>query len=76
MEKKIKLTLRAIRVNNNWTIKEFAEKIGVSVDTLKNYESFKTYPDVPIVEKIIEVTGIDYDDIIFLPNKYAESVEN
>ena len=64
MEKKIKLTLRAIRVNNNWTIKEFAEKIGVSVDTLKNYESFKTYPDIPTVEKIIEVTGIDYDNIL------------
>ena len=71
----MKLTLRAIRINNGWTLEEMAQKIGVSSDTLRNYEQCKTYPDVPIINRIIEVTGINYNDIIFLPNKYAESVE-
>ena len=70
----MKMTLRAIRINNGWTQDEMAQKIGVSVDTLRNYELCKTYPDVPIINKIIEVTGIEYNNIIFLPNKYAESV--
>ena len=72
----MRMTLRAIRINNGWTLEEMAKKIGVSTDTLRNYELCKTYPDVPIINKIIEVTGINYNDIIFLPNKYAESVEN
>lgn len=73
--KSIKLTLKAIRVNNGWSIEEAAKKYGVSADTVRNYESFKTFPDVPIINNIINATGIGYNDIIFLPNEYAKSVK-
>ena len=69
----MKMTLKAIRVNNNWTQEKAAELYGVCVDTIKNYESNKTYPDVPIIDNILRATGMKYDEIIFLPNKYAES---
>ncbi len=72
----MKLTLRAIRINNGWTIEEMAKKIGVSIDTLRNYEIYKTYPDIPIVERILNLTKMKYDDIIFLPNNYGKTVEN
>ena len=70
----MRLTLRAIRINNGWTIEEMAKKIGVSVDTLRNYEIYKTYPDIPIVERILQITNMKYDDIIFLPNNYDKTV--
>lgn len=70
----MRLTLRAIRINNGWTIEEMAKKIGVSVDTLRNYEIYKTYPDIPIVERILQITNMKYDDIIFLPNNYGKTV--
>lgn len=72
----MRLTLRAIRINNGWTIEEMAKKIGVSVDTLRNYEIYKTYPDIPIVERILQITNMKYDDIIFLSNNYGKTVTN
>ena len=72
----MKATLKAIRVNNGWSQEEAARLYGVSVATLQNYELGKTFPDVPIINRIIEVTGISYNDIIFLPAKNAKSVIN
>ncbi len=67
MDDRRKFTLKGLRVNNNWTIPEAAVKYGVSVDTVKNYEAYKTFPDVPIIENILKATGLRYDDIVFLP---------
>lgn len=75
MTEKPKLTLKAIRINNNWSAEETAKKYGISLDTLRNYENFKTFPDVPIIERILYVTGMKYDDIIFLPVSYGLTVE-
>lgn len=63
----MKLTLKALRVNNKLTQKEAAKKLGISEFSLNNYENFKSYPDVPIIEKILELYKVKYDDIIFLP---------
>lgn len=73
--KKNKFTLKALRINNNWSQEEASKLYGVSVDTIKNYESYRTYPDVPIIERILKVTGLKYDDIIFLPDNYGKTVE-
>lgn len=75
-KEKLKLTLKAIRVNMGLTREEMAERYGVSKDTLFNWETYKTYPDVrniPIIEK---VTGLKYDDIIFLPENCGITAEN
>lgn len=61
------ITLKAARINKNLTQKEAATLIGVTVDTLSNYERGKSFPDVPIISKIEEVYGFPYSDIIFLP---------
>lgn len=71
----MKMTLKAIRINKGWSKEETAKKYGISVDTLSNYERYKTFPDVPIINNIINATGMDFNDIIFLPKDYAESVE-
>lgn len=71
----MKWTLKAIRINLGLTQMQMAEKLGVSKETYLNYENYKTYPDVNIVKKIIKISKVDFNDIIFLPNKYAKSEE-
>ena len=61
-----KYTLKALRANADMTQKETAEKIGVSTTTWSRWEKRERYPDVKQVEKIAEVFGVSYDDIIFL----------
>lgn len=61
----MKYTLKAIRVNNNETQEQSAKAIGVSVETWQNYEKGNTFPDVPIINKIIEHFNVSYDSINF-----------
>ena len=68
--KQSKVTLKIAREASGYTQKEAAALIGVSVDTLSNYERGKSYPDVSILRKIEEVYKIPYDRIIFLPLDY------
>ena len=63
----MKWTLKSIRINLNLTQEEMADKLGVSTKTYQNYENYKSYPDVEIVKKIVELSGLDFNDIIFLP---------
>ena len=76
MEEKKRFTLKALRINNGWSQEVASKLYGVSIDTVKNYENYKTFPDVPIIENILRVTGMKYDDIIFLPNNYGKTVKD
>lgn len=60
------ITLRAARVNAGYTQMEAANKIGVSKDSISNWERGKSYPDVPQLKKIEELYKVDYKDLIFL----------
>ncbi|MBD8915942.1 MAG: XRE family transcriptional regulator [Pseudobutyrivibrio sp.] len=70
------ITLKSARVNVGLTQVKAAEKIGITVDTLSNYERGKSYPDVPVIQKIEEVYGVSYSDLIFLPKNYGKTVTN
>lgn len=61
------ITLKAARVNKNLTQVEAAKLLGVSKDSLWNYENGRSFPDVRVVKKMEEVYGISYDNLIFLP---------
>lgn len=62
------ITLRAARVNAGMSQKIAAQKIGIAVDTLGKYERGLSFPDVPIIQRIEEVYGVSYNDLIFYPN--------
>ena len=51
------LTLKMLRVRNNWTQEQAAKKVGVSKETC---------PDIPKLKKIESVFEISYNDINFL----------
>lgn len=69
------ITLKAARMNKGYDQNAAAELIGISPDTLSNYERGKTFPDVPIIKKIEEVYEVKYDDINFLLNDYENIVK-
>jgi len=69
------MTLKSARVNKNLTQAQAAELIGIRADTLSNYERGKSYPDVPIIQKIEEVYGVPYSELIFLPRNYGLTVK-
>lgn len=67
----MQVTLKAARINAGLTQRDAARKIGITVDTLGNWERGKSFPTVvqlPIIEQIYTVK---YDDIIFLPQNNA-----
>ena len=70
---KSRFTLKTAREMKGYTQETAAKLIGVSVDTLGNYEG-KSYPDVPVLRKIEEVYGIPYEQLIFLPLDYDKTV--
>lgn len=70
----VNVTLKTARELKGLNQSEAAEAIGVSKDTLSNYERGKSYPDIPVLRKIEETYGIPYNRIIFLPLDYDKTV--
>ena len=62
------ITLKALRINAGLDQKTAAAKIGVTPETLGNWENAKTFPDVKQITKIEELYNVSYSDINFLPN--------
>lgn len=69
-----KITLKVAREIKGLTQAEAATLLGISKDTLSNYERGKSYPDVPVIRKIESVYGVTYDQIIFLPLDHDKTV--
>ena len=63
----MKLSLKTAREIKGLKQADAAALIGISTDTLGNYERGKSYPDIPILRKIEEVYEVSYDRLIFLP---------
>ncbi len=68
------LPLKTIRELKGYTQAEAAKLLGISKDTLGNYERGKSYPDIPILRKIENLYQVKYEQIIFLPLDYDKSV--
>ena len=75
-DKKLKLTLKAIRVNMGKNQEEMAKLYGVTENTVSNWETYRTYPSVKDIPNIEKATGLKYDDIIFLPQNDDLIVKN
>ena len=65
------ITLKAARVNANFTQKEAAKRLGISKTTLASYEMYRTIPNVDTAQKIAALYGLAVDGIIFLPEDCA-----
>lgn len=63
----MQVTLKAARTNVGLTQQEAADKIGVTVDTMSNWERAKSFPNALQIRRIEEVYGVSYDNLIFYP---------
>jgi len=72
----VRMTLKACRVNCNMTQVEAAKALGTTKESLINYELGRTFPNVPMIQKIERLYGVPYADIIFLPENDTLSVNS
>lgn len=63
----VKISIRAARVNANFSQKEAADHLGVSNKTLGNWENGITFPPADKIPLICELYGVSYDNLNFLP---------
>lgn len=66
----MKITLKAARINQQLNLKEASKKLGIADRTLWSYENGLTFPKTSLIKKIEQVYNVEYNDIIFLPNKH------
>lgn len=63
-----RISLESARVNAKLTQAGLAEKLGVSKNTVNNWENGKGEPSLSQLRKISELSGIPMD-FIFVPEK-------
>lgn len=63
-----RISIAAFRVNAELNQREFADKMGVSLATVVNWESGKTEPTASQLRTISQLSGIPMD-FIFVPAK-------
>ena len=59
------ITLKAARVNAELSQQEAANRLGISKNTLSNYEKYRTIPDIKMSKRIAALYNCSVNDIIF-----------
>ena len=73
MPEKFTISLKAARVNKGFSQKLAAEKLGISVSTLRSYEQCKTVPDVFMSKRLEKLYDVPEDYIFFWQGYRLES---
>ena len=63
MDKVLKITLEAARVNAGYNQKEAARELEISPSTLGKYEAGITYPNMNMINKMEKLYSISKDNI-------------
>lgn len=66
----MKISIKGARIERNMTQEKAGKAIGVTKETISNWERGITAPTVPQLLKLCEVYGVEVRDI-FLPEKLA-----
>lgn len=69
---KIQITLAAARVNAGYTQEEVAKKMGVSKQTIINWEKGRIAPRIPQIDMLSRIYNMP-QDYIFLPSYSTNS---
>ena len=67
------ITLKAARVNSGLDQKAAAMRLGVTPETLGNWERGNTFPTVPQITALEKLYGVHYSDINFFPQNVGLS---
>lgn len=55
--------VRRYRENNKLTQKDLGEQLHLTDDAIYKWEAGKSYPDVPMLRKLVELTGYDAETL-------------
>jgi DNA-binding XRE family transcriptional regulator len=61
------MSLEAARVNAKLTIEQACDKLGITKQTLINYEKNRTSPTIEMVLKMCDLYGCHINQLNFLP---------
>lgn len=61
--------LKYYRLSNNMTMKELADKVGVTSMAISNYESDKRTPNISIFRKLAEILNVKLMDFMVVRNE-------
>lgn len=64
-----KISLEAVRVNAKKTQKEWAKELGVSNNTVVNWEKGITEPNLSQLRKMSDLSGVPMD-FIYVPDRF------
>ena len=59
------ISIKAARVNAGFTQTEVAERVGKTKNTIANYESYPSTPDIKTAQALADLFGMTVDDIIW-----------
>lgn len=65
----ISKNIKELRLRNNLTQEEFAEKIGISINGISNIERNRYQPTAGTIDKICKVFNITPAELLLLPDK-------
>lgn len=58
-------SLKKARTDQGLTLLQAAEKLGITANTLSNYERGASFPDVRVIKKMEDVYKTAYKDLFF-----------
>lgn len=61
---KIAKLIKDIRIKNNLTQKEFADKLGVTYQAVSKWENAKNIPDISVLKEIKKLYNINLDELL------------
>lgn len=73
---KIGSFIKSIRMDNNLTQKEFAERLNVTYQAVSKWENGKNIPDIGIIKQISEEFNVDIDEILNGEKKDKDDKKN
>lgn len=57
-------TIKELRIKNNLTQKEFADKLGITYQAVSKWETGKNMPDIILLKEISSIFNIDIDELL------------
>lgn len=64
-----KISLTAARINAGFNQRDAADKLGITIQTLSNYENYRRGIRVDLAMKMCNLYGLTIDDVYFSPNE-------
>ena len=68
--------IRDYRKKNNLTQEQFAERLGVTYQSVSRWENGTTYPDLELLPAISDLLSITVDELLGMPEAKKEEKAN